>query len=194
MAISPANIDLIPQGVKFLGVTFKDVWVGELGNINIRQLKCTAKSWFKKKGSKHTSFDINGKDGAIAVDLCKPIPDKYKNKFNMVTNFGTTEHVEDQTQVFRNIHDMTTVGGVMIHSVPLHGYWKGHCPFRYTAKFPPMLSGLNGYSLKFQEIRDRWKEKLLNFIVQKTSNEFVAIDLSAITVSKKYKKNTDNLF
>jgi len=194
MAISPANFHLISQAVKSLGKPLRKISVAELGNIKIRHKNCLAKTWFEEQGAKHVSFDINGLDGAVVMDLCKPIPDKFKGKFDMVTNFGTTEHVQDQEQVFQNIHDMVKVGGVMVHSVPLHGYWKGHCPFRYMVKFPNHLAGLNAYKLLFKEIKDRWKEKLLNFILRRNGHKFVGVDRSTISSTTNYKRNTDNLF
>lgn len=68
---------------------------------------------------------------------------------HVVTNFGTTEHVINQENVFRFIHEITMVGGWMLHSVPsptfLHT--KGHGFFRYTRQFFEELSTANGYKV-----------------------------------------------
>ena len=47
-------------------------------------------------------FDLNGKNGSIKVDLTK-INTQYNNNYNIITDHGTIEHVEDQYMCFKNI-------------------------------------------------------------------------------------------
>ena len=125
----------------------------ELGNqqIKIGGQRQLAKDYFENLGFKHTSLDINGKDGAIPIDLSKLIKDRiYYNRFDVVTNSGTSEHVEPyegQYECFGNIHLCTKVGGIMIHVIPEEGSFPGHCPFYYTLDFFEKLVKYNGYKI-----------------------------------------------
>jgi len=83
--------------------------------------------WF---GADAVCIDINGRDNALPYDLSKPIPKSLHGRFDMVTNFGTLEHVvADQEQAFRNVHALVKPGGVMVHCLPdpetrpWHGVW-----------------------------------------------------------------------
>jgi SAM-dependent methyltransferase len=73
----------------------------------------------------YLSCDLNGA-ADIVLDLSQPLPLQYRNAFASVLNGGTLEHVFDLRQVMQNIHDATSVGGVMLHSCPLtwldHGF------------------------------------------------------------------------
>ena len=88
----------------------------------------TAKGYFESLGFEHTSIDINGAHGSLQLDLREPFPKEFYNKFNVLTNFGTTEHIIDnQYQVFKNFYDAAAPGALMVHQVPFttfgHAYW-----------------------------------------------------------------------
>lgn len=94
-----------------------------------------AKRWAESLGIEHVSIDTNGLDGALALDLSKPIYGV--EPADIVTNFGTSEHVgiEGQDQCFANIRDLCKPGGVMLHAIPLVGYWPGHSDVDYDGDF-----------------------------------------------------------
>lgn len=100
----------------------------ELGNKKNSQSGITYKAWFESLGFEHVSVDWNGLDGALKKDLQKPIK---LGLFDVVSNVGTTEHVEDQEAVWRNIHESLEVGGYLISITPKgdgknwphHGFW-----------------------------------------------------------------------
>ena len=95
-----------------------------------------AKDYFESLGFKHTSIDINGKHKALPLDLAKPIRNKTLiNTFDIITNLGTSEHVENQYECFKNIHYLCKKGGLFIHASPAVGSWIGHCKYHY----PPMF-------------------------------------------------------
>tara|TARA_Y100000004_G_C8773560_1_gene351794 strand:- start:50 stop:697 length:648 start_codon:yes stop_codon:yes gene_type:complete len=127
--------------------------------LNLTNKRYVAKEYFNtiKKVKSHTSMDINGKNGAVKIDLRKPIEGL---TFDVITNFGTTEHVEsswpkDQYMAFKNIHDMCKVGGIMFHQVPKANNWQGkaaglradHCPYYYYEEFFEKLARLNKYEI-----------------------------------------------
>lgn len=208
MSISDGNIGLIRVALVDISddiPKWKGMKMGELGNQKILTKgkngkdvnRGPSKEIFSKKGVEHTSFDLNGKDGSVQLDLCKPIPEKWRCYFDMVTNYGTTEHCEDQWMVWKNIHEMIRVGGAIVSSIPLDGYWKKHCPYHYTEKFPTILAENNGYEVSFVEIQTRHKvNKLLNFVLIKSDHVFEGRETfgGGITFTKDYKHNTDNLF
>lgn len=90
------------------------------GMKKITQFK-TGKEYFTDKGVDHISIDLNGRHRAIKLDLAKPITHFLEKKFDIITNLGTTEHVEPwlgQYQCFKNIHELLAVGGIVVHIVP----------------------------------------------------------------------------
>ena len=207
MSISDGNIGLMRIALNAIqkeNPSWKDLKMGELGNQKILTGKNgkevnrgPAKKIFSQKGVLHTSFDLNGKDGAISLDLCKPVPEKWHGYFDMITNYGTTEHCEKQWQVWKNIHDMVRVGGAIVSSIPHIGYWKGHCPYHYASDFPNILAEANGYEVSLAEVQTRHRiNKLVNFVLLKGDQEFQTEDTfgGGIKFSKSYQKNTDNLF
>jgi hypothetical protein len=96
-------------------------------------------------GFAYASIDIDGSPGSIPLDLnFDPIPSDLRGRFALVTNFGTTEHVANQLNAFQVIHDLTALGGLMIHKVPTQGYFN-HGFFNYNPKLFWMLARSNGY-------------------------------------------------
>ena len=66
----------------------------------------------------------------------------------MVTNFGTAEHVENGTyQAYKNIHNFTRSGGVMISDGPPFGGCPWHSPYHYYPDFFKKLCTINNYEL-----------------------------------------------
>ena len=94
-------------------------------------------------------IDSDGHFGAHIFNLNKDINKeyKYKKKFDLVTNNGTTEHVFNQYICFKNIHDLTKVGGYMFHAVPFIGYLE-HGFYLYSASFFLDLAFMNNYEIK----------------------------------------------
>lgn len=88
------------------------------------------------KGYATTIFDLN-------VDR---LPRSFRSAFDLVLNFGTTEHVLNQTNSFRVIHDASCAGGVIWHQVPAAGYLN-HGYFTYTGRFFFELAAANNYDI-----------------------------------------------
>jgi len=117
-------------------IVLSGLQIAELGNQYFRAdslgVDVSAKKVFRAMGANHWSFDINEKDGAHYLDLSKPIPEGMSS-FDLVTNFGTSEHVEEsQFQCWKNIHDLCRWDGHMIHTVPAVGHWPRHGTYHYT--------------------------------------------------------------
>lgn len=143
---------VIPKVEDILSKIDKDpITMIELGNQHVdgdnRGVGIPAKPFYESKGIKHISVDINGKDGAIALDLSKEIPMRNVSSCDVLTNHGTTEHIPNQNIVFKNIHNMCYEGCYMIHQVPIPGTWPGHCIFYYDLEFFDKLASMNGYEV-----------------------------------------------
>jgi len=104
-------------------------------------------------GFEYASIDIDGSPGSLALDLnCDHTPAAHVGKYHLVTNFGTTEHIANQLNAFKVIHELTTHQGVMVHSVPAQGYFN-HGLVNYNPKFFWMLARSNGYKFLSADFR-----------------------------------------
>ncbi len=175
MGMHEYEVGLIEISLDFLQIGFEDCVMAELGNQRIRYLenywdrvpwpgtddgiiKGSSKYYHTSLGAKHDAFDLNGGDGAVTLDLIKPIDKKYLGKYNIVTNFGTSEHCgvrDEQYLVFNNIDKFCCHGGLMIHNVPHTGNWPGHANVWYTIDFFKELAKIYEYDILALEIQER---------------------------------------
>lgn len=105
-----------------------------------------AKYLFENIGIDHTSWDIIPHQGALEMDLRKEIftPEFY----DVVTNFGTMEHMDGGLYYgFMNVHNHTKVGGLMVHENPKTGNWPGHGQHYFTIDFYRQLAEGNDYEI-----------------------------------------------
>lgn len=157
MGIPQRNRRFLDKGLRKAGIELEGCRMLELGNQIMRGSalphKGPAKVFFTGLGVFHTSVDKNGKDGSLILDLRKPIN---LGTFDVVTNFGTTEHVTDQWPVFSNIHNACRIGGLMVHVVPggvHHG--KPHGLWGYEEEFFKALVKKCGYKLLLLKTHSR---------------------------------------
>lgn len=111
------------------------------------------KDWYLSMGfNRYIAIDVNTERDAIAMDLNVDIVKTYgfDEKFDLITNNGTGEHVFNQYMVFKNAHDLCRVGGFMIHVLPFYR-WVDHGFFNYNPNLFPCLANQNGY-----ELRELW--------------------------------------
>ena len=107
----------------------------------------TPEVFYKQLGiEKYRCIDADGRHGALVFDLNKNIQTEYDflEKFDLVTNHGTTEHCFDQFQAFRNIHNLCNLSGLMLHALPFQGYLN-HGFYNYQPSFYYDLAMANGY-------------------------------------------------
>src|SRR5262249_1676129 len=103
-----------------------------------------ARHFWRWLGFDYASIDIDGNPGSIPLDLnYDHTAQEILGRYNLVTNFGSTEHVANQLNAFKIMHDLTTVGGVMLHSLPVQGN-VNHGLINYNLKFFWMLARSNG--------------------------------------------------
>ena len=68
----------------------------------------------------YRSIDLTDPRADYAADLNHPLP-RSIGRYDVVTNFGTTEHVFNIGQSFANIHRLLKVGGLQLHTLPSYG-------------------------------------------------------------------------
>jgi hypothetical protein len=116
----------------------------ELGNKMNR--RGTYKNWFEAIGVDHTSVDLNGRNGALRKDLMLPLE---LGKFDIVTNFGTTEHVAVQKPAWRNIAE--ACGRVFVSTTPAPHTFVRHGRWYPTTAFYQEFAALNGFRIERME-------------------------------------------
>lgn len=131
------------------------------------------KNYVESFNKNHVSIDITGLDNSLPLDLNTLITNDI-GKFDLVTNFGTTEHVEpNQFESFLNIHNFCKINGIMIHEIPVFGHWIGHCKFYYDEIFFYYLSNKNNYEIiEMERINYLGDGDLLFVALRKLSEEF----------------------
>ncbi len=119
----------------------------ELGN-KVKGPTMVYKDVFEALGFRHVSVDMNGLNGALPLDLRKPLE---LGTFDMVTNFGTSEHVseknyEGQIACWCNIMGAMHIGSVLVSVGPKPGVskWRSHGRWYAEELFYSQLAFLNG--------------------------------------------------
>jgi hypothetical protein len=99
----------------------------------------------KTRGMVIKSIDIHGKNRALAIDLSKEAQIRFDA--DLLTDFGTCEHVSDLYNALLNCHNWTKEGGLMIHANPKTGTFAGHGVSFFTMDFWRKLSEISGYEI-----------------------------------------------
>jgi len=114
-----------------------------------------ARGFWEWLGFRYAAIDIDGSPLSVPLDLnYDAVPKSARGVYDLVTNFGTTEHVANQLNAFKIIHDLANVGGIMIHHLPTQGM-SNHGLVNYNMKFFWMLARSNQYEWLFLDYLDR---------------------------------------
>jgi len=183
MGITKAVRKFERETLRSANMDYTNLRICELGNQYMDELenaseKVSAKRIYATWGAQHLSIDLNGEDGAIKADLDKPISKSLMRKFDLVTNYGTLEHVNNQFQGFKNVHDLSRKGGVMIHTLPPPGSWQNHARYYYPKEFVTQLALVCEYKIInltvqncFDDMRYGSDKILIMVAFQKSDNE-----------------------
>ena len=102
---------------------------------------------FLQAGFSYEAIDITPYPHTMPIDLNSgSLPFWKRRRYALVTNCGTTEHVLNQYNAFKLIHDATMVGGIMYHGVPMCGDFS-HGFISYNPHFFFLLAEANGYEV-----------------------------------------------
>jgi len=175
MGLLPETAAFEKHIFKRLGIRLMGLRMCELGNQMLMGSmgRGAAKFRYCSHGAIHVSIDWNGKSGAIPFDLQKPLPRIFHRWFQVVTDYGTLEHVQTQYPAWKNVHQLCAYGGIMIHVLPLIGRWHGH--------------GLHHFS---QEIMDKIGKACSYQIIENTIIPSSKVKPQVATVYRKTRKST----
>lgn len=120
------------------------------GERNLLANRQFASNLLRRVGYKYASIDYADYAGIIRLDLnFQSLPEEHQGKYDIVLNCGTSEHIMNQLNVFKTMHDACSVGGVMYHGVPAWGEYE-HGIINYNPKWFWALALANDYQiLKF---------------------------------------------
>ena len=181
MGIGPAQMTLLQDSMQSsTDLVFPELRMLEFGNqyaFRLGKVPVPAKLIFQWLGVDHTSIDINGRDGALKLDLGQPLPEGLTD-FDVVTNFGCTEHIEGHYQAWKNMHEACRIDGIMVHALPEKGSWPGHGMVLYRLGCVRRLALACGYSIAILNRHEQWKRKsgrhLIHCCFQRTKALFVS--------------------
>lgn len=104
----------------------------------------------EKCGMDYVALDIFQAPKTTIFDLNFEEPgEELRGQFDLVTNFGTTEHILNQLQALKTMHEVTKPGGLMYHDLPLGGFLQ-HGYFCYTPVLFEHIAKANNYTVVFQ--------------------------------------------
>lgn len=189
----------------FFGVTTPPpsfAWTGPRSDTNALAGAPLAREFWTWLGLSYASIDIDGSPGSIPLDLnYDEVPAEFIGKYDVVTNFGTTEHVANQLQSFKIVHDLATPGGLMLHVLPASGDLN-HGLVSYNPKFFWMLGRSNGYKIAFMTMGQSERESglpqnLMEFLAlyePQAANDFAAFRMPATSIVVALQKVFDTPF
>jgi len=107
-------------------------------------------AYFKALGfASYDAIDVNSRYGSLVMDLNADLREVYgfRRTFDLVTNNGTGEHIFNQYQVFRNMHNLAAVGGLLLFVLPFHN-WMNHGFFNFNPILFGDLAAANSYRIE----------------------------------------------
>ena len=199
-----ATEDIAATG-RFFGVTDPApafAWNGPRSDTNLLAGAPLAREFWTWLGLNYASIDIDGSPGSIPLDLnYDEVPADLVGRYDIVTNFGTTEHVANQLQSFKIIHDLAAAGALMLHVLPASGT-PNHGLVSYNPKFFWMLGRSNGYKIAFMTMGQSGRDSVLpddlvEFLTlyePQAKSEFAAYTMPATSVVVALQKVFDTPF
>jgi hypothetical protein len=104
-----------------------------------------ARLLYEALGLTYSCVDVDGRTGTLVLDMnFDKIPSEEHNKYGLVTNHGTSEHILNQYNVFEMMHNLVRPDGIMVHAVPFTVHLE-HGFFNYQPNFFEALARYNSY-------------------------------------------------
>jgi hypothetical protein len=104
------------------------------------------------------------------------IPAHMIEHYDVVLNFGTTEHIFNQWNCFEVMHSATKVGGVIYHQLPASGYLD-HGYYCYTPLFFRVMAAANKYELLDLFVTPAGESKIDALKIPARSGASILVDL-----------------
>ena len=112
-------------------------------NVNIKlngQTQSSAFKWLDELllrfgASRAESMDVNAyEDASLIFDLQDEAPKSFLNRWDLILDFGTTEHIFDQKTVLTNIYNFLKPNGVYVAIIPRTN-WNDHGLYQTSPEF-----------------------------------------------------------
>jgi hypothetical protein len=134
--------------------------------ISSRGRPMVASEFYRALGcGRYESIDGNGL-GTVTADLNEPLDAFELGAFDLVTDFGTGEHIFDQAQVWRTMHALTNPGGFLVFDRPHQGYGK-HCFYLTNPCLFTDLAHANAYTVLRLEKKETPRGWLVRGVFQR---------------------------
>lgn len=148
-----AELGRVPQNAEVITFGRQEIHVGldkiGLGVGTRTDGRCYLEDFFHvhRPDCTVTSLDISPYEGAgIVHDLSLPCDENLHGKYDLVIDFGTSEHVYDPISSFRNAANLVKTGGVILHCLPSNGMC-GHGFYQFSPDlFHRIYSEENGFA------------------------------------------------
>jgi hypothetical protein len=146
-------LELGAQNIHFYDQNFVSSFLSRIGrtDIDTRSVYAgmTGAAFHQLLGNQYNCIDFDDLAGQVSPlrwDLnTKKCPEDFRSTVDVITNFGTSEHLLNQSNCFELCHDLLKVGGVVINIIPYarpdHGF------FNYNPSFFSTLAESNGYEI-----------------------------------------------
>ena len=151
--------------------------------------KCQSKYLWESLGiNDYKCIDMDGENNAIVHDLNKPFGDKSLfNKFDIVTDFGSCEHVFNVAECYKTMHNLTKPGGYMIIA---QATLKGNGYFKFDQSFFEGMAAANNYNVVYNSYMITTGSKTENgswheFHIPRNEELLKVMDYSKLSQSEK---------
>lgn len=107
--------------------------------------KGSGRELYEALGFSYQCVDLNPSFESVRMDLnFDNVPEGQAGRYDFVTNHGTSEHLLNQYNCFKVMHEFCRAGGLMLQAVPFTVYLE-HGFFNYQPNFFSALARYNGY-------------------------------------------------
>src|SRR5262249_15137439 len=104
-----------------------------------------ARDLYEHLGMTYACIDVDARFGSLTLDMnFDEVPPGHRNRYELVTNHGTSEHILNQYNVFKMMHDLTTPRGLILHAVPFTVHLE-HGFFNYDVHSYSAIARANAY-------------------------------------------------
>lgn len=137
-----------------------------------------------------TSLDLNGENGSLQINLANDLV--ITTKYDLITNFGTTEHVSNQYQCWKNVHSFLEDDGIIISEIPEIGSWKNHCKYYVDKNFFESMNK-DFEIVEYKQIYYPGNGNLCFCIMKKISKEFITSKEELMKYVEIVEENNDRI-
>ena len=121
----------------------------------------------KARGIKDIStLDLFDQEADLKLDLNKPVPNKYRNRYKVLFDMGTVEHIFDTKKCFENYFSMIKKGGIFVLVTCVNGYF-GHGLHVFNPETIKLALRLNGFKIIYMNYTSSTGIKLDNINTKK---------------------------